>query len=210
MGICNEVPASEESKCRPHHPYGLSKFHSEELIRKLFNEQGLPAVIIRFSMVYGPGDWRDMLRITRLVKRRIIPRIGNRPKLTPLIHVEDAVKGLVLAMKKGRPGETYLITNKNSEHFDYILRIIEKTLKITCFTVPVPEWAALSAASGIETLCKLFGKSPFITRKNIESTLADRIFSIEKARRELGFNPSIDLKKGLKDTVLWYRENGWI
>ena len=210
MGICNDVPANEESECTPHHSYGLSKLHAEELIGKLYSEKGLPAVIIRFSMVYGPGDWRDMLRIARLVKRRIIPKIGNKPKLTPLIHVEDAVEGLFLAMQKGRPGETYLITNKNSEPFDKILKTIAKTLGITCVTLPVPEWAALGAAAGIESLCKFFGRPPFITRKNIESTLADRVFSIEKAQRELGFNPSVDPERGLRDTVLWYREMGWI
>ena len=210
MGICDDVPANEESECRPHHPYGLSKLHAEELIRKLFKEQELPAVIIRFSMVYGPGDWRDMLRITRLVKRRIIPKIGNRPKLTPLIHVEDAVEGLMLVMEKGKLGETYLITNTDSEPFDRILRIIAKALEITCIAVPVPEWAALTAASGIEKLSNLIGVSPFVARKNIESTLADRAFSIDKAQRELGFNPSIDPEEGLNDTVMWYRENGWI
>lgn len=210
MGICSDVPANEESRCRPHHPYGLSKLHAEEMLQKLCDDAGLPVVIIRFSMVYGPGDWRDMLRITRLVKRRIIPKIGNRSKLTPLIHVDDAVKGLILAMEKGRPGDTYLVTNKNSEPFDKILKIISKALEIRCFTVPVPEWAALGAASGIESLCNMFGKSPFVTRKNIESTLADRVFSIEKAQKELGFNPSIDPEKGLRDTVLWYREQGWI
>ena len=210
MGICNDVPANEESECSPHHAYGLSKLHAEEVIRKLYNEKSLPAVIIRFSMVYGPGDWRDMLRIARLVKRRIIPQIGNKPKLTPLIHAEDAVEGMFLAMQKGRPGETYLITNKNSEPFDKILSIIAKTLEITCMTLPVPEWAALSAAAGIESLCRLFGIPPFIARKNIESTLADRVFSIEKAQRELGFNPSVDPERGLRDTVLWYRKMGWI
>ncbi len=210
MGICDDVPANEESECRPHHAYGLSKLHAEDLIRKLYDEQGVPAVIIRFSMVYGPGDWRDMLRIAKLVRKRIIPKIGSRPKLTPLIHVEDAVKGLMLAMEKGRSGETYLITNRNSEPFDRILKITAEALEISCITIPVPEWAALGAASGVETLCKMVGKSPFVTRKNLESTIADRAFSIEKARRELDFNPSVDPEKGLRETVLWYREQGWI
>ena len=51
-------------------------------------------------------------------------------------------------MEKGKLGETYLITNTDSEPFDRILRIIAKALEITCITVPVPEWAALTAASG--------------------------------------------------------------
>ena len=94
--------------------------------------------------------------------------------------------------------------------FDRILEIFAKALEITCITVPVPERAALIAASGIEKLSNLIGVSPFVARKNIESTLADRVLSIEKAQRELGFNPCIDPEEGLRETVLWYRENGWI
>lgn len=210
MGICSDLPAIESSKCHPHHPYGMSKLGAEEIVRELHRNEELPAVIIRFSMVYGPGDWRDILRITRFVKRRIIPKIGNRPKLTPLIHVDDAVEGLILAMEKGGEGETYLITNKHSEPFDSILKIIKNTMNISCVTIPVPEWFALTAASGIEILCKTIGKPPLITRKNIESTLADRVFSVKKAREEIGFNPSVDPEKGLRDTVLWYMEKGWV
>jgi nucleoside-diphosphate-sugar epimerase len=40
--------------------------------------------------------------------------------------------------------------------------------------------------------------------------LADRVFSIEKAQRELGFEPKVDPEKGLRETVLWYREKGWV
>ena len=64
-------------------------------------EKNLPAVIIRFSMVYGPGDVRDILKLTRLAKKGLFPKIGNRPKLTPLIHVDDAVEGLLLAADNG-------------------------------------------------------------------------------------------------------------
>ena len=45
---------------------------------------------------------------------------------------------------------------------------------------------------------------------NIESTLADRVFSIAKAKEELGFKPQVDAGTGLKSTIQWYMENGWI
>ena len=61
-----------------------------------------------------------------------------------------------------------------------------------------------------ETLFSKLGKAPPVTRKNIESTLADRVFSIEKARRELGFEPRVDVTEGLTETVRWYREKGWV
>ena len=103
MGICTDVPATEESHCFPHHPYGKSKLKAEECIRSLVIDQQLPASIIRFSMVYGPGDWRDMLKLTKLAKKRTVSENRQTSQATPLIHVDDAVRGILLAAKNGKP-----------------------------------------------------------------------------------------------------------
>lgn len=210
MGICNDLPATEESTCNPHHAYGRSKLKAENEVKEMVAEKKLPATIIRFSMVYGPGDPRDILKLTRMAKRGTFPQIGKRPKLTPLIHVEDAVSGLLLAADHGRAGEVYLITNKNSEPFDKIRKLIQKTLDTRMPTIYIPESGALALAILIEKVYTLIGKIPPVARKNIESTLADRVFSIEKAQKELGFEPHIDPVEGLKETVLWYKEKGWV
>jgi len=210
MGICRDMPATEESVCRPHHPYGKSKLQAEQEVLHMVREQGLPAAIIRFSMVYGPGDPRDILKLTRLAKKGLFPKVGKRPKLTPLIHVEDAVGGTLAALEKGKPGEIYLITNKQSEPFDRLRKIIQESLGIHRIPLVFPEWVALSLAAIVEKTFSLAGKTPPVSRKNIESTLADRVFSIEKAQKELGFNPMIDPEIGLRETVKWYQEKGWV
>ncbi|MFC1579330.1 NAD-dependent epimerase/dehydratase family protein [Thermodesulfobacteriota bacterium] len=210
MGICNEIPANERTTCNPHHPYGQSKLKAEQAVLHLVSSEGLPARIIRFSMVFGPGDWRDILKLTRMAKRGLFPKVGSKPKLTPLVHVDDATEGLLLTMEKGRAGEIYLITNRRSEPFDKIRKTILKGLGIVRPPLYVPEWFALSAASLMEKVFSLAGKAPPVTRKNIESTLADRVFSIEKARRELGFAPRVDPVEGLMETVQWYRKKGWV
>ena len=210
MGICPELPATEKSVCRPHHPYGRSKLRAEQEVLRMVRDQGLPAVIIRFSMVYGPGDSRDLLRLTRMAKRGLFPKVGRRPKLTPLIHVEDAVSGILAAAEKGQTGQIYLITNQQSEPFDAIIKNIQAALGVRGVRVYVPEWAALAIASAIEKSFLMAGKTPPVARKNIESTLADRVFSIAKAKKELGFSPKIDPELGLKETVAWYKEKGWV
>jgi dihydroflavonol-4-reductase len=210
MGICADVPTNELSACHPHHPYGRSKLRAEQAVLRMANEKGMPVTIVRFSMVYGPGDRRDILRLTRLAKKSLFPKIGNRPKLTPLLHVEDAVQGLLLAMENGRAGEIYLMTNRQSEPFDDIIRIIQKALGVQGIPLYMPEWGAKTLASLTENIFKLLGKAPPITRKNIESTLTDRVFSIVKAEKELGFSPRIDPEIGLTETVGWYKTQGWI
>jgi dihydroflavonol-4-reductase len=210
MGICPDVPATEESSCNPHHPYGRSKLKAEKKVLGLIAEKALPAVIIRFSMVYGPGDARDILKLTRLTKKGLFPKIGNRPKLTPLIHADDAVKGLLLAAEKGVFGEVYLLTNQESLPFDNIRKILQQALAIKRLPLYVPEWAALTVASLSEKIFPVIGKIPPVSRKNIESTLADRVFSIEKAKKELGFHPRVNPEIGLRETVEWYTEQGWV
>ena len=210
MGICDDIPATEESPCRPHHPYGRSKLKAENIVTDLIAQEQLPAVIIRFSMVYGPGDSRDILKLTRLAKKGLFPRVGTRPKLTPLIHVNDAIQGLLLAAEKGVIGETYLITNRDSLPFDEIRKILQKALGVTRLPLYIPEGAALLVASLVEMLYPLLGKVPPVSRKNMESTLADRVFSVEKARRELAFSPEVDPVEGLTETVEWYKDRGWV
>lgn len=210
MGICDEIPSNENTKCNPHHPYGRSKLKAEEIVRNMVAESKLPASIIRFSMVYGPGDWRDMLKLTKLAKKGLFPKIGSKPKLTPLIHVSDAVTGLLLAAERGRFGETYLITNKKSEKFDDIRQMILDGLEIKRLPLYIPESLALLIADISELFFTKAGKNPPVARKNIESTLADRIFSIEKAMAELGFNPEVEPKEGIRETAQWYKNNNWI
>ncbi len=210
MGICSDVPATEESVCNPHHAYGRSKFLAEDQVKKMVKEQNLPASIVRFSMVYGPGDHRDMLKLVKYAKKGIFPKIGSKPKLTPLIHVKDAIEGLLCASEKGRAGEIYLITNEQSEKFDELRKMILKILGIYRIPLYIPEWAALLLAGILEFFFTCMGKTPPVAKKNIESTLADRIFSIEKAQKELGFSPIIPVEEGLKETIWWYKEKGWI
>lgn len=210
MGICSDVPATEDSPCNPHHPYGRSKLQAEKEVQHLTRSRGLPAVIVRFSMVYGPGENKDMLKLTRLAKKGFFPKIGTRPKLTPLIHVDDAVQGLLLAAEKGTPGEIFLLTNKRSENFDRLREIIQDALGLKKQAIYVPEWTALSMATLLETAFSALGKAPPVSRKNIQSTLADRVFSAEKAMRVLGFEPKVTPEVGLRDMVLWYRANKWL
>ena len=115
-----------------------------------------------------------------------------------------------MAAEKGNTGDIYLLTNQSSLPFDDIRKILQKALRVNRLPLYVPEWTALAGASLSEKLFLLLGKTPPVSRKNIESTLADRAFSIEKAEKELGFCPKIDPEVGLEETVAWYREQGWV
>jgi hypothetical protein len=57
-------------------------------------------------------------------------------------------------------------------------------------------------------LCKPLRVNPPLYRRRVEFFVKVRAFSIEKAKRELGYQPRIDLAEGLRRTAAWYRANG--
>jgi len=63
----------------------------------------------------------------------------------------------------------------------------------------------------VELFNRLRGKVDFTWRISIVDDLtSNRAYSVSKAMRDLGFRPKYDLKTGLKETIEWYRENGYI
>jgi nucleoside-diphosphate-sugar epimerase len=72
--------------------------------------------------------------------------------------------------------------------------------------VPVP--LARAGAWGAEQAARLLGIHPPLTREGVRFFTASRAFSIEKAERELGWVPQVDVEEGTRRSVAWYREHG--
>ena len=69
----------------------------------------------------------------------------------------------------------------------------------------VPFWAAMAAATAAEAWAALSSTAPLLTRYRVALTGRDFVFSSAKARRELGWNPRIDLGRALAITADWLR-----
>jgi nucleoside-diphosphate-sugar epimerase len=96
----------ENSPTEPRHESGLVMLEAENVVRSYAGPQGLPAVILRFSGLYGPG---------RLVRRSQLERgeaiLGDPEKYLNLIHVDDAARVTVAALERGEPGQVYLASD---------------------------------------------------------------------------------------------------
>jgi nucleoside-diphosphate-sugar epimerase len=69
-------------------------------------------------------------------------------------------------------------------------------------------WFGFAAGWCFEMLSKLTGVTPPMTRQNLRSLTADRVFSIDKARRELGYEPRVPPAEGVERTVAWAQQHG--
>jgi nucleoside-diphosphate-sugar epimerase len=88
-------------------PYGRSKQEGERLVL----EAGLPAIVIRPSHVYGSGGWYAEELVPRLRQPGRLAVIGSGANLWDVVHVEDVVSALVLAIDGARPGSTYHVAD---------------------------------------------------------------------------------------------------
>ena len=208
MGLIKKPLVDETLACQPSTPYQISKYESEKIIIKYWKQKQLPAVILRPCMIYGVGGTGEFLKICRLIKRGLFPKIGKGKNLTPIVHVTDVIQAAILSSQKGKPGETYLVTSSQSYELDNIRELIAKYLEVHKPYPYVPYTIAITAAYFLEFAARTFKSTPIVTVKNIQSTVTDRVFNISKARRQLEYVPRADLCKGIQETVSWYQQAG--
>ncbi len=205
MGLIKASIVDEETEPHSKTPYQRSKRDSELAAMSYWENEGFPVVILRPCMVYGPGGKGEFLKICRLVKKGIFPKVGLGMNLTPAVYVTDVVQAAYLSLENSIPGNTYLVAFENSFELDRIRETVLIELGIKRFYPYVPKGLAVFGAGLIELGSKIFKKEPIVTRQNIASTFTDRVFNINKAKRELGYSPGVDIQKGINYTIEWYK-----
>ena len=205
MGLIKNKLTNETDVPQPVTPYQKSKLESEKMAFSLGKRYKVPTVVIRPCMIYGINGKGEFLKICRLMSKGLFPKVGLGKNLTPLVHVSDVVQGAIKAAEKGIPGEVYLIASEHSIELSELRNIVMKALGKGAFYPFVPVWAMFFAAWFLEQTARVTGKPPIVTRRNIASTVWDREFSIEKARKDLGYNPQVSFQEGIIETVQWFK-----
>lgn len=205
MGLIKKKIVDESDVPQPVTPYQKSKLESERVALDLGKQLGLPVVILRPCMVYGVNGKGEFFRICQWMRKGIFPRVGFGKNLTPLVHVKDVVRGAILASQRGIPGEIYLITSERSIDLNELRRLVMRAWGKWSPYPYVPVWFMYGLAWCFEIISMITGNSPLFTRKNIASTVWDREFSIEKAKKDLGYYSQISFEEGISETVNWFK-----
>ena len=207
MGLIKKKLVDESDPPQPVTPYQKSKLKSEQVALQLGRDFGVPTVAVRPCMIYGVNGKGEFYKICQLMRRGMFPKVGSGRNLTPLVHVKDVVQGAGKAARSGIPGEVYLLASERSIDLNEMRRFVMEAWGTTSIYPYVPLRFMLFLAWCFELLAKLNGKPPIATRQNIASTVWDRQFSIEKAKRELGYTPNVNFREGIFETVNWFKNN---
>jgi nucleoside-diphosphate-sugar epimerase len=183
--------------------YDETKHLAHLVARRLIDEEGLPGIIVQPGSVYGPGDTAEPGGVLRKFVKGQLPMKMLPDAGINLVHRDDVVDGIILALEKGRIGEAYNLGGEIStvgDMLDVAAEIVgKKPLKRT-----MPVWLMkLSAPLGPLT-SKLTGFPPNLKEVIGAGDGVTYWARDDKARRELGYDPR-PLEEGLRQTL---REEG--
>ena len=205
----NGNPVDEKTPFHPVDIYGRSKREAEEACHEYFDR--FPITIIRPVAVFGPRD-KDTFTFFQFMHRGILPIIGSEKKRVALIHVKDLVEGIILAAQNERAiVQTYFIGNSVSPSWGDLHSIASEVIGRKVKKVVLPNFAVYLIAAVAEPLSFITGKPAlFSFEKAKELAQPDWSCKVEKAEQELGYRSRKTLVEGMRETMGWYRREGWI
>jgi len=200
---------TEEDPSCPVSPYGKSKLHGEEAVLRCRDR--FHVTILRPCAVYGPRD-ADMFEIFKRISKGHMPLLGKDPVFLSFCYVEDLVQALLLSIRgKHRSGEVFFIADGEKYSLDSFADVVSSALKVKVRKIHIPLWAAWFYAAAADGWGFARRRPALFSRnKCAEASQRNWVCDISKAKKKLGFRPRFRLEAGVKVTLQWYQEKGWL
>ena len=213
VGVHGDVqhpPADETSPLAPGDVYQETKAEAEKLVFAVHRERGLPVTVLRPGAIYGPLEKR-LLKLFRAIARGRYAIVGSGRAYYHPVYVDDLIAGYLLALERSQAiGEAFIVAGPRYVSQRELAEVVARHTggRVLPFRVPaVPlRWAGALC----EAVCVPLGIEPPLHRRRVDFWTKSRAFSIEKARRVLGYAPAVDLDEGVARTVESYRRAGWL
>ena len=204
-----KTPIREDTPAHPLTTYGKSKWMAEEECAKVAGS--IPVTIVRPPVVYGPRD-KDVFEFFNTMSKGLQPMVGFHEKYVSMIHVQDLVRGFVMAGESDKAaGQTYFISSKEAHGWQEIGEITRAAMGNRALRIRLPEAAVFGIAAVAELLALFSSKPALINFEKARDMVQDYwTCDASKARRDFGFEQEISLAHGVRNTVAWYRKQSWL
>ena len=209
-GDIEHPPANEDAPLRPGDIYQVTKVAGEQIAREAAARTGLGVTIARPSGIYGPGD-RRLLKLFRGIARRRFVVLGSGNIFYHLTYIDDLVEGLRLCGESAAAANrTYILAGGEVTTLNQLITLIAAEAGVAPPRLKLPVWPFWIAGAACEALCVPFGIEPPIYRRRVDFFTKSRAFDISRARAEIGYAPQVGLIGGIRATLSWYKERGWL
>ncbi|HCD53550.1 MAG TPA: hypothetical protein DEQ34_13965 [Balneolaceae bacterium] len=211
VGPSNGTPTDETADFHPVSMYGESKQEMEEMIHRIAGPDD-SIKIIRPPAVYGPRE-ADIYTFFKTYSKGLCPIVGdgNNPKVS-MVYVKDLVDGILLSSEKVDKGiHTYFIGGeKDAYPWNQISEITAKVLGKKALHIRLKADWVKKLAAVIENTASVFGIYPVVNKEKANEMILEWVCSSDKARKELGYEPSVTIEEGISRTIRWYKKYNWL
>lgn len=209
-GVLGTVPdgevADETRPPNPQNAYDRSKLEGERLALAAA-AGGQDVVVIRPGWTYGPGDRRTFKLIRSIARKRFVLVSQGRGRQTP-VFIDDLTAGILLCAEKGRRGEVYHLAGSEILTVKEMAETIARSCGASISRLSLPLFPARITARVLSATLRPLGIEAPLTPGKLSFFTDSKPMAIDKARRELGYEPVTDFRAGMARAVEWGRANG--
>jgi nucleoside-diphosphate-sugar epimerase len=191
--------------------YSRAKVEAENMVREEQQTGDMPATIVKPSWLYGERDRASMPRIIRNIRQRKAKLPGGGDNLLNLTYAGNEAEGCILAATKDCAiGQNYNLSSDGEITLKEYFNKVAACLGEEPVTTQVAYGIAYGAAFVMECIGHLLRSKnpPLITRYSLWMMARKTFFSPEKARKELGWHPTVNYDEGIERAVKWCVDNG--
>ena len=205
-GDLQELPADEESICRPQSIYGETKLAGEKEVLSFSRDYDFPVVILRPAWVYGPYCPRTQKIYKTLEKGRFV-MIGNGQNLRHPIYISDMIEAIRKCIESDLSnGNTFIIAGEKAITTRQLVECFCNKFELPYPKISIPYWMGYCIATISERIYGLLKKEPPISKRSLEFFDTNNAFDITKAKNILDFNPLVSFDDGLEHTMDWLKK----
>ena len=208
---------------QPNTEYGRSKLEAEQWLEKLSensessessedsDKKPFPYVILRPTGVYGPRE-KDYFLMAQSIRQHSDFAVGYKRQDITFVYVSDVVQAVFLALEKGQTGRKYFLSDGEVYQSTTFSDLIHEELgRPWWIRITAPVWVLRIVTFCGEYIGRMTGKVTALNNDKYH-ILRQRNWrcDIEPAKKELGYEPKVQLKEGVHRAISWYLENKWL
>jgi len=208
LGTRHHHGTDESAPYRYGDAYTDTKIASEQVVRRFTSLGGMDTVCLRPGFVYGPGDRQVVPGLLDALATGQFVYVGDGSKEMNTIYIDDLVEVTLRAAEApAAAGAVYNINDGARTPIRDFVGFLTDYLGIPAPTRHVPPPVAIAACYALEGAARIArsSKPPRLNRSRLRFVYYNQHYSIEKARRELGFEPRTGYREALPRTLEWFR-----
>lgn len=199
MAKPGENCANEDWPGKPESHYGQAKLAAEQAVLEAGISSSMKATVLRPAMVYGAGGYSSLERLAKGIQMGWFPILPDTGNLRSFLNIDDLVNAIWLAAERSEAnGKTYIVAYPKPHSGREVCELVRSMTPKKVISWNVSEKSLRNIGKIGDMLSSLFHRKLPINSHVVSRLLDSEHYTPARIQRELGWQPKVDLKKGLQ------------